>query len=243
MSEGTHGHGAPSRRTLIIAGAWSVPVIALASATPAFAASNDGSTCPKGPVTVLRGTSGISGTLLASQTGYTGWLPVGPSGNAKGSYVGDPTVAGFTSGADTATREQVVITASYSFTAVANASYAVAFSVVGGYGSYNNSTSYSERQSLDVDAIRGGSTTSLKKVSLVHTNTVRRTDADMKNGGYTLFAPSAGQQPYTATYLATAAGTVTIRYTFTMDRRRTTNLVNDDLWVTAPVVTLLSCAA
>lgn len=233
-----------SRRTIITAAAWSVPVIAVAGAVPAIAAST---TCKPRALTLTRGTWTKTGTLLSSQVGYTGWLPARSStasGYATGSYVGDANVSGFTSGADANSGGKVVITVPYTFTAVANTSYTIVFSVVVGYGSYNNSNAYSERQSVVVEAVPSGSrptTTGIGKVSLVHTNTVRQTDATMKAANYTLMTPADGKKTFSGVFLASTSGTVTVRYTFTLDQRMTSNQVNDDIWISDPVVTPTTC--
>lgn len=222
---------AVARRTVISAGAWSVPVIALASATPAFASSS----CPTGPVAVLRGTFSVtSGALRANQVGLTTWDATGFMSMADNS---SPT-------SNSSPSQPAVVVVSYSFTAVAHASYLVTFGVRGGYSVPNGS---SERQSLVVEDVQGGTATTLKKVSLAHASlggSTLVTDAVMVANGYDLITPAQGQVTFAAPVAAQAAGPVILRFTFTLAARQGTgsSYGNDDLWLTTPTVALTACS-
>lgn len=227
-----------SRRTVVAGIAWSVPVIAVATATPAYAASQ-----PPGPMVVLPTTWSRTGTGTLTQSGATGFLPTGSTaGHATSSYLtGSPVANSFTSGSDT-NGSAATITALYTFNAVKGAKYTVGLKVLTQYGTYNNSTSYSERQSLDATITQGGTSMPLAKVTLPHANNCTRSDSQM--GGYTLQAPSAGTKDYSVIFTAPADGMVTIRCVFTLDKRYTSlwnpdNRVNDDIWISAPTVTRL----
>ncbi len=229
-----------SRRTVVAGIAWSVPVIAVATATPAYAASQ-----PPGPVVVLPTTWSRTGTGTLTQSGATGFLPTGSTaGHATSSYLtGSPVANSFTSGSDT-NGSAATITALYTFNAVKGGKYTVGLKVLTQYGTYNNSTSYSERQSLDATIVQGSATTTLAKVSVSHSNTCTRSNTTMTRAGYTLQTPSQGTKDYTATFTAPADGAVTIRCVFTLDARYSsllrTNRVNDDMWISAPTVSKLA---
>jgi len=225
-----------SRRTVVAGIAWSVPVIAVATATPAYAASGPG------PVTVLPTTYSKSGAAL-TQAAYTGFLPTGSAANhASSSYLtGSPVADSFTSGSDT-NGSAATVTALYTFNAVKGAKYSISLKVLTQYGTYNNSTNYSERQSLVATVVQGGASTSVAKVSVSHTNTCTRSNSQM--AGYTLQTPAQGTKDYSITYTATATGAATVQCVFTLDARYSSllrrNYVNDDMWISAPVVTRIS---
>lgn len=216
-----------SRRTVVAGIAWSVPVIAIATATPAFASS-------LGPVTVLPTTYFKSGGTLIQSSG-TGFLP-SASDYILASKAPD---GSFTSGSDT-NGQAVTITAVYDFDAVKGAKYSISIGVIAQYGLYRNSTQYSERQSLAASIIQGGTSTKLAKVSVSHTNRCTNSDSTMKSAGYTLQTPTEGTKTYSLTYTATATGAVTIQCLFTLDARRSTNYTNDDMRVSFPVVARIS---
>jgi hypothetical protein len=227
-----------SRRTVVAGIAWSVPVIAIATATPAFAASPG-----IGPITVLPTTVTHTGGTL-TQSAYTGFLPTGSAaGHATGSYLtGSPVANSFTSGSDT-NGSAATVTAFYTFNAVQAAKYSVAVKVLTQYGNANGSTGYSERQSVDVTVTQGGTSVSVAKVSVSHPtrNQASRSDSTLTRAGYTLQAPSAGTKDYgPVTFTAPSTGAVTVTFVFTLDARRSGNSVNDDIWVSAPVVTRIS---
>lgn len=227
-----------SRRTVVAGIAWSVPVIAVATATPAYAASGPG------PVTVLPTTFSKSGGTL-TQAAYTGFLPTSSAtGHAQASYLtGSPAADSFTSGSDT-NGSKATVTALYTFNAVKGAKYSIAVKALTQYGTYNGSTNYSERQSLDATVVQGGTSAKLASVSVSHTNACTRSNSTMTNAGYTLQTPSQGTKEYTLTYTATATGAVTIQCVFTLDARYSSllrrNYVNDDMWISAPVVSRIS---
>lgn len=228
-----------SRRTVVAGIAWSVPVIAVATATPAFAASQG-----VGPVTVLPTTFSRTGGSLTQST-YTGFLPTSSAANhARASYLtGSPAADSFTSGSDT-NGQAATVTALYTFDGVKGAKYSISLKVLTQYGTYNNSTNYSERQSVDASVVQNGSSANLAKVSVSHSNTCTRSNATMTNAGYTLQTPSQGTKSYTITYTAPATGSVTVQCVFTLDARYSSllrrNYVNDDIWVSAPTVTRIS---
>lgn len=202
-----------SRRTVVSGLAWSVPVIAIAGTAPAVAAST--STV----VPVLQGTAAVtSGTVRADSGGY--------------GYDS----SGFTCMGDAnSTTANTILTASYSASVVAGTTYQISFAVRMGYCNPSSST---QRLNLSVDAILG-STTNLALVGLKHSgvnsNAKLVTDANMT--GYTLISNSATATSFTRTIRAAATGVLTIRYMFTLVARPTGSWGNDDIWITAPVVT------
>jgi len=227
-----------SRRAVVAGIAWSVPVIAVATATPAFAASGPG------PVTVVPTSYSRSGGAL-TQPDYTGFLPTSSAaGHAKVSWLtGSPVADSFTSGSDT-NGSAATVTALYSFNAVKGIKYSISLKVLTQYGTYNNATNRSERQSLDATVLQSGASTKLAKVSVSHSNSCTRSNSTMTRAGYTLQTPAQGTKSYSITYTATATGAVTIQCLFTLDARYsgllTRNYVNDDIWISAPVVNRIS---
>lgn len=106
----------PSRRSVLTAGAWSAPAIALATAAPAYARSaapvvhslalatsdtglNQNITPANGPTLLVRGTSTFQGSMVAT-SGYTSWQVASPAQganpfrtNATWNYQGRPPIA------------------------------------------------------------------------------------------------------------------------------------------------------
>lgn len=202
-----------SRRTVVSGLAWTVPAMAIAGTAPAVAAST--STV----VPVLQGTATVtSGTVRANSGGF------GYDAN------------GFTCMGDAnSTSANTILTATYSASVVAGATYEISFSVRMGYCNPSTST---QRLNLSVDAILD-STTNLALVGLTHNgvnaNAKLVTDANMT--GYTLISNSPTATTFTRSIRATASGALTIRYTVTLVARPTSSWGNDDIWITAPVVT------
>lgn len=226
--------GAPklSRRTVVAGIAWSVPVIAVATATPAFAASPG-----IGPITVLPTTFSKSGGTL-TQAGGTGFLPAnGSSGHAAFDYIPGTAPAGsFTSGSDT-NGSAATITAQYTFNAIKGATYSIALTVTTQNGTPSGQ---SERQRLSAIVTQPGATSgSIVTMTIPHTNTQRTSDSRLPSGYK--FQAAGTTQTYTLTsWKAAQAGAVTIQCTFTLDQRRWSNSVSDDIRVSPPVVNRIS---
>jgi hypothetical protein len=202
-----------SRRTVVSGLAWTVPAIAVAGAAPALAASTGQS------VVVTQGTAVVASGAVRSNSGGYGFDS-----------------SGFTSMGDAdSTSTDTVLTASYSFSAAAATTYQVSFSVTMRPCVPNAS---SQRQNLTVDAVLG-STTTLARVGLKHAainGTSKLVVADASMGTHDLL-DAGTPKAYATTFLATTAGTLTIRLTFTLVARPGTGWGNDDVWVTTPVVT------
>ncbi len=221
-----------SRRTVVAGIAWSVPVIAVATATPAFAASQG-----VGPVTVLPTTFSKSGGAL-TQAGGTGFLPAdGSSGHATFDYIPGTAPAGsFTSGSDT-NGSAATITAFYTFNAIQGATYSIALTVTAQNGS---PAAQSERQRLSAIATQSGAVSgSIVTLTIPHTNTQRTRDSRIPSG-YKFQAAGTTQTYTLSSWKAAQTGAVTIQCTFTLDQRAARNTVSDDIRVSVPVVNRIS---
>lgn len=100
---------APSRRTLMRGALWTVPVISLATAAPAYAASCTGNSCPGIGLGNVAGAFGANAANWAYGSTSTGWTYSGAAGWTNGNSVGFATNAGRTamqaaSGPNTASR-------------------------------------------------------------------------------------------------------------------------------------------
>lgn len=208
-----------SRRTIVAGIAWSVPVIAVATATPAYAASPG-----LGPITVSKTTYSKSGAALTQSAG-TGFLP-----GASDYIPGSAPAGSFTSGSDAS--GAATITALYTFDAVKNATYSIALTVTTQNGS---PAGQSERQRLSAIVTQSGATPgSIVTMTIPHTNSQRTRDSLLS--GYKFQAAGTTQTYTLSSWKAAQTGAVTVQCTFTLDQRAWTNSVSDDIRVSPPVV-------
>lgn len=236
-----------NRRTVLKGAAWSVPVIAVASAVPAYAAS---ATCTVGEVIPVAQAQWnvTAGALSSWDRGGTGWTPIDPSADidapnrpAISSYVGEAQAPGFLSQSDGSTTETVVV-ATFTFTPVEGATYSISTEILSqtAFGTGQDPEGYA--QWLDVDVIDGGAGTPLAR-EIVH----------RKGGptsGYDLTLQYGGSVTRSLSFTATTSSTISVQFTFhlaAMPNPKPTidgiGDVNSDFWVTAPLVTVEQCPA
>lgn len=232
-----------SRRTVLKAAAWSLPAIAVASATPALAASEQ---CVTGPVAVTALNWSSTGDLQSNWLGKTttGWI-----GTFSGSPGGDATENvtslsdGFLSQDDNDSNTEIAtVTMQASIQVVAGATYQLDMSTAVGYGNpggFNGSA----RQSLVLSLIQPDVTsTDLLKLTVNHWDapTISPTDSDMKADGYIL-----QQESTTATrqiaFTASSTGTAILNYAFTIQPMIGANR-SDDIAVGIPSIASQTCA-
>lgn len=231
-----------SRRTLVKGAAWAMPAIVLATAVPRAAAST--TVCTPGPVTAVPVAQWtIAGALATWDAGNTGWLPIGSDpGHAQSSWIaGITNDDGFLASADNANTTETVLTATYSFPVTPGASYSI--DVLTSTGA----ASGAQRASQWVQVLaQAGSTTGV----IAQVATSSPTVGVAPPSGYIL-QNSWDAQKVTRTGVFTAgsdASVGTITYRFTLPGLPTPRPgayepgdVNDDMWVSAPVVTLTAC--
>jgi len=234
------------RRTLLRVGAWSAPVVLLATAAPAAVAS--GEACEVGSIaTVTRTTWAVTAGMLSDwDRGNTGWTPIDGSVDldaanrpAQTAWVGEAGTEGFVSSGDGGTTVTTVVV-EYTFEAIEGATYSLSTRIVSqpAYGSDNTV----HAQWLDIDAIQGSASEPIAR------EVVGQIGAP--STGYSLDLQYGNTATRTATITAGVSGTVIIRYTFNlaaMANPKPTGAsqgqVNSDFWVTAPTAAIVSCPA
>lgn len=213
------------RRTIIQGAAWSVPVIAVAAAAPAFAASG-------GPVADAcdGANTGTTSTVVQGTWGpETGLVEEG------GAYETDFTPTGFQSyWNNESLTSETTFTATYTFTATKSTDYLISFDINTSPGNGIGGAMGSAAQGVVVTA---GSET------LASVRTHDRTDYSAP----AWWDPSS--TPVAAPYFSALGGPVTITFTFTLAPRGgaseggTDATVNDDIIVTTPTVVQTGCGA
>lgn len=233
------------RRTVLKAGAWSIPVIAAATAVPLSAAST--AACVDGPVDVTALSWTSVGQLESNWTNQTttGWI-----GSFRGAAGGDATenVTALTDGFlsqddnDSAT-EVATVTATVTLAVVDGAQYTLTLGTAVGFGNpggFNGSA----RQSLVLDVLQpDASSSELLKLSVSHYDapTITPTDAQMGADGYILQEQSTLQNR-ALSFTASGTGTATLRFSFTIQPKIGANRT-DDISVGIPRVTSQVCPA
>lgn len=238
--------GGVSRRALVKSAAWATPVIVLAAAAPGAAAST--TTCTPGPVAaapVAQWT--VTGALASWDAGNTGWLPDNSEhGHAQANWLsGITNDDGFLSSGDNANSTDTTLTVTYSFPVVAGAQYSVELLTSVGRGNGSRALQW-----VQVMAQSGTEVAVLAQV-------VTGGEAwDVPVGasapaGYEVqnYNNSSSKVARTGTFTAGSGaevGTITYRFTLAgLPTPKPTSAslgdVNDDMWVSAPVVTLTAC--
>ena len=234
-----------SRRSVLKAAAWSLPAIAVASAVPAFAASE---LCVSGPVPITALNWSKTGDLNSNwgTETTTGWI-----GSFAGSPGGDATenvtdlANGFLSQDDNNSNTQIAtVTMQASIHVVAGASYQFEMSTAVGFGdpgSFNGSA----RQSLVLSVIQPDSTSAeLLKLTVNHWDAadITPSDNDMAADGYILqdTGPNTTVIRQIA-FTATSTGTAILNYEFTIQPMIGENR-SDDISVGIPSITSQICA-
>lgn len=246
------------RRTVLKTTAWSVPVIAVAVATPLAAASVTTPTActvvPVGEYVVAGGALSDNGALgtVPTQNGYfgTGWTPAkAPTGDATNGYVqteaavaptpaswwqggGEINEPGFLSLDDhdnAAGASSDPVTVTLRFAAGVAAGIAYQFALP-----IYTSASYLGTQHLDVSI--AGSGVSLPNAVQGYVGNMTASEVPAELSTYPAFA--ASQTP-TVSFTPTSDGTVLFTYTFTLAHVISGQRQNADMLVQAPQV--LSC--
>lgn len=207
-----------SRRTLVKAAAWSVPVISVAVAAPAAAGS---STCPALSLGEWPATSPVSGTL---GNGTNGWnLATGPG---TGYYQSQKDNGSYGWGAP-----QAMVSTSTTFEAVAGTTYTFTYTAVAGYGNNRRNYSGPQRVELVVDG------------QVIWTGNTRPEVPEFPGGSPIPIANYYSQTTpatYAAVFTATSGGTKTVEYRFTMPGAALSanpSGANDDIWISVPQIT------
>ena len=234
-----------NRRTILKGAAWSIPVIALATAAPRAVASG-GVDCSE-PITVTRSGWTVTSGALATE-GSTGWTPAGTADSITAGWIPGSWAVnneGFLS-MDNSLNGAATVVVSHMFEAVAGRLYDVRFDARVGLGSDNTEA---HRQVVDVTV--GG--VSVKKIAVEHGAGYPpawvggQSDADLAAAGYAV-QPVNGQAAVSyqapTPYAATANGPVIINYTFSVSSRAAAAwLTNDDIWLSAPTVEDRGCTS
>jgi len=251
------------RRTVLKAGAWAAPVIVLASATPAAAASLE---CdPNAPSPAVAALSyAVSGSpILAEERGATGWTGTGAGAGAvatEGFHWGSPpTGSGFLSEGDTAATAEgdapTVVSVSYSFEVQQGGIYSVEASVNAAFGGSGDN---SARQFLTLSVSGAGANATQQytvgdrpdswwAVGTDPSEPALASDATLASAGYTLIAHQSSA-PFSTTFTAVESSTVNVTYSFMLPPRwlgfnpGNVTADNDDFWVTTPTVQFAGCA-
>lgn len=210
------------RRTILRAGAWSVPVIATAIATPLAAASTTAASCDPAdngtPLTINAGSWSTTSGALKSDENQTGWYGTN----------------GFRSWDNNAsTTQDAVVTATFTFAARAGATYTISATVQVGAG---NSPIGVNRQNVWVDVV---SSAGAQKLTAVHTSDGNPYPDDIADHT-TQYTWDSTPLPYSTNFVAPVSETVTLRYRFTL---LPTADVNDDIWINNLAVTQVACNA
>ncbi|KAB1637647.1 hypothetical protein [Pseudoclavibacter terrae] len=236
-----------SRRTLLTAGAWAAPVVAVASMAPAAAASQVVSCAPTQiPQANGTGTSGWTTTLGSNPNDApAAWTTTAtPSPN-----VGTPFFRAFTDSAATVSGATLV-TSTVQMSVVSNTVYTIRFNVQAGKG-YIAAGGGATCATINSTAIFDiGTGTTRQVLFRGHTQTAAGANpsvfmnppASCTVGGPRVNAPGYGGvagavYTTTVTYTAASTGTVELRMRFTMAAG--TNSGNNDDWYVKP--TLVSC--
>ncbi|MGN0062599.1 MAG: hypothetical protein ACI379_00020 [Nocardioides sp.] len=260
---------APSRRSVVRTAAWAVPAVSVVSAAPAFAATGEPVACTVGAVVPISdraltgpwSSASTAGDYLRwnevntplttrptniPDTGYqnvfTGWTDQSTVGDNSLIAAHDHTKGweqgvrgpGFASGADNSTTAQVTFTATYFFPVAAGATYSLATTV---YTNPNNPGS--QHLAVTVSA-PGTASTSLAKVTTARS-------WEQPPAGY---EDSSNTTSFPKSTIVTPAvdGILEVSYTFTVEPVQrpypTANYeTNDDIAVTAPLLTAVTCPA
>lgn len=212
--------GTPTRRTIVKGAAWTIPVLALATQTPAAAAS--AVVCPSVPGGAGWVTGNPQTGSLTAAAGLNGWGGTGYNNGAGQSNV-------FVSLRDNAgTTDPATVSTSVSLPFQAGGIYTFTIQVLSQHGDLTQRpvpTRASTVQTLDISL--GG--TQLEFFS---------TYADVTGGTQTVIRNSTSSYPwqtYTYTYYATTSGLQTLSYLFTLPPH--IGVSQDDIFATLPVFT------
>lgn len=205
--------GQMNRRTVLHGAAWSLPVIAVAVATP-LAAASEVFVCPVlAPAGTWTWQVPVSGTL---RTGNNGQAAVRNGAHGQEFYVSHEAAASTGS---------VVIRVSTVLEVVAGHTYDFSFFFGANYGNLVESTSVRSAVRLDVGTttLFNGSTRPLAGNTLIPNNT---TASGYQNYGST-----------TRAFTATTSEMITVAYVFVMTATTAAVPAGDDIAITLPVIT------
>lgn len=239
-----------TRRSVLTAGAWAAPVVAVAAMAPAAAASRIVACTPTQiPQANGTGTTGWVTTLGANpNSAPSAWTSSAtPSPN-----VGTPFFRAYTDSAATA-NGATIVTSTVQMSVVANTHYDIQFNVQAGKGyvAAGGGATCTTVNSTAIFDIGTGADATRQVLFRGHTQTpaaggdpsvFMNPPANCTTGGARVNAPGyngAAGSVYSTTqsYLATTTGTVTLRMRFTMAAG--TNSGNNDDWYVKP--TLAAC--
>lgn len=232
-----------ARRTVLKAGAWSVPVITTAAMLPLAAAST---VCVDGQIVTTALNWSSVGDLASNwpnqtTTGWVGGFSGAPGGDASQNITG--VANGFVSQDDNdSTTEVATITTSVTLPVVDGAQYSLSPATFTGFGN-PGSWDGSARQSVIVDVQQpDASSSELLKLSAWHWDapTITPTDAQMRADGFVLQDPGTTQDR-PLMFTASGTGTATLRFTFTIQPKIGTNR-SDDIGVSIPQVVTQVCS-
>lgn len=202
--------GNTSRRDILTAGAWSVPVIAFAAAAPSASASACPTLTSEGDWTAIV----TSGSFGLPATGAAGWIPNPP----RFAVVRD----------NASTTGPAILTLTANINVVAGRTYAFSFAVRGNLGNSAQGGG-SSRQTLDVQA----------GTSVVYRGTTKNPDVNYSQLPTTGNAEVPSEWGVVArSFVAATTGSIPFRYTFTVGARpNAVGSVSDDIRITVPTFT------